>query len=209
MLFRSPAALAAAVLVGLLEDAPGRYRSPAETLHYLNSRLAERLPNTSFVTMFYALLDLRTGEMSYSSAGHDPAILFRADGRFEALPATGMVLGVTPAAEYREEKRTLAPGDLVFSYTDGLTDMRNEVGDRLGFERARYLVATRAKLPCSELVEAVVRAARDETATAPDDIMLVATRYLGAPSPSELPPLPEEEVPMALAAGKGAPWRPV
>jgi sigma-B regulation protein RsbU (phosphoserine phosphatase) len=203
----SPAALAAAVLVGLLEDAPGRYRSPSETLQYLNHRLAEKLPTTSFVTMFYALLDLRTGQLSYSSAGHDPAILFHADGRFESLTATGMVLGVSPDAIYREETRQLAPGDLVFCYTDGLTDMRNEEGNRLGFERARYLVATRAKQPCSEMVRSVLRAAREESATAPDDVMLVAVRYLGLPVSQES--VPPTSVPLEAGTGPQTVWRPV
>lgn len=212
----SPAALAAAVLVGLLEDAPGRYRSTAETLQYLNQRLAERLPSTSFVTMFYGLLNLHTGELTYSSAGHDPAILFRADGRFEALAATGMVLGVSQDATFGEEKRFLSPDDLIFCYTDGLTDMRDEAGNRLGFERARYLAATRLQQSCPELVESVVRAARDETVAAPDDIMLVAARYLGMPASLKLPtepevPLPhlDSATPAVTAAGKGAPWRPV
>ena len=124
--------------------------------------------------------------------------------------------GIDPGADFHPHCLTLGPGDSLVAYTDGLTDMRDEAGNRLGFERARYLAATRLQLSCPELVESVVRAARDETLTAPDDIMLVAARYLGMPASLDPPTEPEMSLPNREAtapavttAGKGAPWRPV
>ncbi|MBI3911012.1 MAG: serine/threonine-protein phosphatase [Armatimonadetes bacterium] len=177
-----PAALAGAALIGMLEDARARYHSPAGTLRYLNQRLVGRLPGEMFVTLFYALLDPERATLTYASAGHDPALLFRRCGGVAELLPTGMVLGVLPDARFEERTLSLAPGDLLFGYTDGITDVPQPTGERLGLERLLALVASSMSLSCPELVRSVARQAiGDEAQPIQDDISLVVVRYLGPP----------------------------
>lgn len=175
-----PAALASAALIGMLEDAPARYRSPAETLRYLNERLAGRLPEEMFITMFYALLDLERGELTYANGGHDPPFLLSRAGTIEELTLGGMALGINGDQEFEERTLVMRPGDLLFCYTDGITDLRQPTGERLGADRLRALVAGGASLPCPELVNWVMsHAFVGEPVEPHDDITLVAARYRG------------------------------
>jgi sigma-B regulation protein RsbU (phosphoserine phosphatase) len=176
----SQAALAGAVLVGLLDDAPARFRSPAETLRYLNMRLAPRLPDEMFATMFYGLLDLEAGTLAYAIAGHEPPFLLGASRQVQPLTAAGPALGILPGATYDEETVVLQPGDLLLCYTDGIIDRIRPVDRDQAEQWLRAEVAARTHLPCQELVEAVVRRAAADAPVVLDDITLVAVRYRGA-----------------------------
>lgn len=193
----SPAALASAVLIGILDDAPERFRSPAGTLRYLNQHLVERLPGSMFVTVFYALLDPERGRLTYASAGHDPPLLLRVRDSgattVEELLPTGIVLAVLPEAEFEERTEFLRPGDVLFCYTDGITDVQDLEGTRLGPDRLRDLVVSLAEEPARETVQAVVQQVTDNASCVPDDISLVVLRYRagadlnGEPQPSDAP----------------------
>lgn len=173
----SPAALAGAVLVGMLDDAPARYTSPAETLSYLNERLAARLPDGLFVTLFHAVLDLDAGVLTYGNAGHDLPLLIRASGAMQELETTGMALGVMADAEFEERTVCLSAGDLLFCYTDGVTDHRAASGERFGRERLLAVLQAGASMPGPELVRTIAgKATGDEELQ--DDVTLVAVRYL-------------------------------
>lgn len=163
----TPAALATAVLLGLLEDCPARFESPARALAFLNERLVNRLPDNMFVTMVYLILDLETGEMVWASAGHEPPLLLHdpADGslmheiRDLATPDEigGMALGILEDATYTERRTMIDPDDVLLCYTDGLTDLRLPSGKRLGMEQLRTLLAKHAYLPCNDISEAMLR----------------------------------------------------
>jgi sigma-B regulation protein RsbU (phosphoserine phosphatase) len=197
----SPAALAGAVLIGMLADAPAREDSPADTLRYLNDRLVERLPDELFVTLFYALVDLATGELVYASAGHEPAILFPAAGGLEELMPTGTALGIQPEAEYRERSLRLAAGDSLFVYTDGILDLRQPSGERLGFDGLWPLVAKHLGVPCADLISGVAQDAGANSASRPDDITLVVVRYAGSEAA-------HHEMPAAERLARAAPATP-
>lgn len=180
----SPAALAGAVLIGLLDDAPERFKSPAATLNFLNERLAKRLPESMFVTMFYALLDLAPGKLTYASAGHDPPLLIRKKSScptaVEELPPTGMVLGALPGEIFEEETVMMRPGDTLLLYTDGLTDVIDAEGERFGPDRLRELAAQQAGATAQEIAKAIADRVVETAVHIPDDISMVAIQYLGS-----------------------------
>ncbi|MBW8858029.1 MAG: serine/threonine-protein phosphatase [Bradyrhizobium sp.] len=140
----SPAALAAAVLAGLLDDCPTRFDSPARTLEYLNARLLNRLPPEMFVTALYLILDAATGKLLWANAGHERPFLLRAG---EPGARTAEELGSDHGADlpltldahsaYRDRETLLRPGDGLFCYTDGLTDLRLATGKRFGIDPLR------------------------------------------------------------------------
>ena len=173
----SPAALAGAVTLGLLTVAPSRIRSPAETLRALNQQLVGYLPEEMFITFLYALLDLSTGELVYSLAGHEYPFLVRPSGRSELLEGEGLPLGLFPEAEYLDHTLTLAPGDLLFCYTDGLPDVRQPSGGRLGVEALRQQVDLRARFPCDLLVKNVLHEVVGDRNDLEDDVSVIAVRY--------------------------------
>ena len=191
----SYAALATAVLLGMLEDCPSRYTSPAQTLQRLNSRLGNRLPEGMFVTALYFILDLHAWQLTWASAGHEPPFLVH--GAPERNGDAGEVtveeltcrrdfdntpLTVIENATYVDHEVTLRPNDVLFCYTDGLPDMRLPEGGRLGIERLGDLVAAAFPLPCDRLISAVLREAsgleREQFAGSDleDDVTIIALR---------------------------------
>jgi serine phosphatase RsbU (regulator of sigma subunit) len=132
-------------------------RSPAAVLEQANSMLIGRLPPDTFVTAFYAVLS--PGSLCWAGAGHLPPL--HVSGRsVSALGPNGLPLGVDPSPGYDERKLDLAPGDLVFAFTDGLVEARR--GPKMyGDRRLARLVATLARTTGPE---ELVRAVHDEIA---------------------------------------------
>jgi hypothetical protein len=98
--------------------------SPSSVLGRLNSLLCHDTPRETFVTLGYFLLDPSTGLLDYGVAGHPPALLKRAGGGVEALEHPASPLGIFPGRQYCQKSVQLFPRDIVFVYTDGLTEAR-------------------------------------------------------------------------------------
>ncbi|HYE01059.1 MAG TPA: SpoIIE family protein phosphatase, partial [Alphaproteobacteria bacterium] len=94
---------------------------PGECIRRVNNMLCGENEQMMFVTVFYGVLDLRTGALSYANAGHNPPFILGNDGSVVRLPMTnGTALGVMEDLEYEQAEVRLRPGDSVFLYTDGL-----------------------------------------------------------------------------------------
>lgn len=117
--------------------------SPAETLRRLNAALADDNPSCLFVTLIHGLYHPGTGEIVLASGGHPPPLLRRADGTVDVVPLkNGRLIGYEEAEWGGEDRRwTLQPGDLLFFYTDGLSEARAP-GNRtlFGLDRLQTLV---------------------------------------------------------------------
>ena len=81
--------------------------SLVETISAINRYLVESIPANRFVTLFYAELDPKTGELSFLNAGHNPPLIVHAGGTMEQLAAGGLPLGIMADADYREGRTTL------------------------------------------------------------------------------------------------------
>ena len=125
--------------------------------------MLSRLPRDTFVTAFFGLLT--PGRLTYSNAGHLPP-LHVAGGQARALDGHGLPLGIDESPGYDEGELRLAPGELVFAYTDGLIEARR-AGEMYGDSRLERLVAERAE----ELgPEGLVRAVHEEVASWSDGL---------------------------------------
>ena len=118
--------------------------SPGEVLSQVNETLFARIPSNMFVTCFYAILDPKSATLSYANAGHDLPYLRRSDDDVEELRARGMPLGLMPGMGYEEGEISLAEGNCVLFYSDGLVEAHNPKGEMFGFPRLRKLVAEHA-----------------------------------------------------------------
>lgn len=157
--------------------------NPADILRLANGTIFERdLEGDPFVTLACIVLDADAGRVRWSLAGHPPPLLLDTG---EALPlegASGLPIGVDPAARYAARETWVPPGGGVLLYTDGITEAharRSAVRDMFGEAQVREQVVAHAGASCDELVTGLTEAA---TAFAggvlSDDLCLVAVRIL-------------------------------
>ncbi|ARD49668.1 phosphoserine phosphatase [Sporosarcina sp. P33] len=104
-------------------------RSPSEVLHIINKMVEKSVADSMFISMFYGKYDTDNEIFRYSSAGHEPAIFYRAAAdEFSLLESKGLLLGVQEEAEYEERTVHLNNGDFIAIMTDGVTETRTEKG---------------------------------------------------------------------------------
>ncbi len=126
-----------------------------EVIARVNRALVADTRSNEFVTLWYGTLDFAQRRLTYCSAGHEPALLVRR-GQIQELPGEGLVLGVDPTAVYRKEVLQLEPDDLVFIYTDGLTDGRNFNGEMFGKARMRQALLAHAGGPAEQVCRQMI-----------------------------------------------------
>jgi serine phosphatase RsbU (regulator of sigma subunit)/predicted ester cyclase len=137
-----PAALVMATTCGMLQLAAAALdsSSPGAVLEQVNETLFARIPANMFVTCFYAILDPKSGSLSYANAGHDLPYV-RRGGNCEELRARGMPLGLMPGMSYEEKETVLDAGEAALFYSDGLVEAHDPQGEMFGFPRLQALVA--------------------------------------------------------------------
>ena len=112
----------------------------------INGQLCRSTDANRFATLFLALYEDESRELRYTNAGHNAPLLVRADGSMEQLTIGGTVVGAFDWARYTEARTTLAAGDLLLIYSDGISEAQNHVGEEYGEERlARLALANRDK----------------------------------------------------------------
>lgn len=132
-----PAALYTAFLRTVFRYEAERAQDPATVLAEMNARLHEVSRLEDFATCF--LLQIAPGGdvVSYARAGHDPAVLVRADGTLQELKTGGLPLGVLPSPSYVSSQERIAFHDRLFLYTDGLHEVFDKEGRLFGRERLK------------------------------------------------------------------------
>ena len=146
----------------------------------MNAELCIDNESMMFVTVFCAVLDLRTGELRYSNGGHVPPVLLREGGEpvWVEIPP-GVFLGTFDDARYKTGTLSLIPGDTILVYTDGVSeamDARREL-----YTGARLMTALRSVPDGSPetVVREVLESVRDYSSGEPqaDDITILAVRF--------------------------------
>jgi sigma-B regulation protein RsbU (phosphoserine phosphatase) len=133
-----------------------------------------------FVTTFFGVLDPASGLLTYINAGHNPPMVIGAEGtvKNELMP-TGPAVGMIAGAEFDTQWVSLAPGDLLFTYTDGVTEARSPMQSLFSDQRLLKLLQ-RTPISAADVVDRVERDVRAHMADAPayDDITMMALRRL-------------------------------
>jgi serine phosphatase RsbU (regulator of sigma subunit) len=138
-----PAALVMATTHGILRAEAPRLIAPRRVLERANDLLLGETFEHMFATCLYAVLDPASGDLRFANAGHNLPYLRGTDGAVE-LRATGMPLGLLPGMRYDETSVTVAPGDDLLLYSDGLTEAHGPDREMFGFPRLAKLVSDRA-----------------------------------------------------------------
>ncbi len=131
-----PAALFMMVSKLLLKTVTMEHNDPGRILNLVNKKLCENNDEEMFVTVWLGILDLRTGEVKASNAGHEYPILSDAEGHFHLMKDKhGLVLGGMDLAVYKTYSFQLNPGETLFVYTDGLAEAMNQDQQQYGVDR--------------------------------------------------------------------------
>ena len=177
-----PAALMMAVSRALFRSFTVSGRTPGAVMSAVNRQLCDETEDTMFVTAFCGLLDLATGEVRSANAGHNPPLIVRPDGTLRSLSTRpGLVLGYLPDFAYVEESTTLAPGELLFLYTDGISEATNRNEELFSETRLESVVSKHAAEDVRAMTRATLSEIDDFVAGAPqsDDLTLLCIRYFG------------------------------
>ncbi|MEA4855863.1 fused response regulator/phosphatase [Solidesulfovibrio sp.] len=173
------AAMLMAVCKGLLLSLRAARLSPAEIVGRLNRLLCDLLDGGDldmFVTMVLCRIDRTTPVLAAVSAGHVPAIVLGPGGRAE-IDSTGPALGIMADFDWEARVVPFAPGDTLFHYTDGLTELRSPTGEFFGDDRLRALL--RPDRQPKDLIGEIIEAALPFCmGSLHDDLAMTALRRL-------------------------------
>ncbi len=159
---------------------------PAEFLIQVNAELQENIKKGMFVTMFYGVLNRKSGRLSFASAGHNPLIRLNTEtGNHELIKTRGYPLGMMPTKQFasriEEARLDLDEGDWVVQYTDGINEARNGASEEFGMERFIRILQAERKLPPEMMVTRVMEGVEGFAGESPqyDDITLLALKWTG------------------------------
>ena len=178
-----PAALFMMSSRTLLKGSAIGLAEPGKVLQEVNDLLADDNESAMFVTVLYAVYDPPTGRLSYANGGHNLPVIFHADGSSTVLPYTqGLALAVLSGFDFEEGEITLAPGDTLVLYTDGVTEAMDIEKEEFGMERLRGVFAGGQPESAKTANEAVFAAVREFVGDAPqsDDITCLTLKRGGA-----------------------------
>jgi phosphoserine phosphatase RsbU/P len=187
-----PAALFMAVTKTLIKGVARQNLPPAEVLARVNRELFTDNEELMFVTLFCGVLDLRTGEVHYTNAGHPPPLRLApaAGATWVDLPP-GPLLGIAPTAEYVTKTLRLEPMDTLLLYTDGVHEAMDPHQNTFGEARLQAFAASQIGAAPQDLVEGLFAAVRGFAGQEEqsDDITVLALQYRSANAGPE-PPIP-------------------
>ncbi|HKG47192.1 MAG TPA: GAF domain-containing SpoIIE family protein phosphatase [Pyrinomonadaceae bacterium] len=164
-----PAALLMSTVQATLRSLTARNgsKSSASELSSIVGMLNRLLFNTTngehYVTFFYATFDHATQCLTYVNAGHNPPLFLQADANFEVreLTSGGLVAGAFEHAVYEQETVQMKPNDLLFLYTDGLSEALNVEGEEFGSTRIEQILKTIASLSADQIRDVVARRVKE------------------------------------------------
>lgn len=177
-----PAALFMSSARTLLRATAMQAKSPGECVTDVNRILVRESEPTMFLTLFYGVLNLRTGVLECTSGGHNPPIVFGRNRPTEFCEVpTNLIVGAFHGIPYDTHQVQLAPGDGFLLYTDGINEAENFRHEDFSEARLLASVAQVCSGAPAELCESIISQVREHAAGADqsDDMTVVALRYLG------------------------------
>jgi sigma-B regulation protein RsbU (phosphoserine phosphatase) len=179
-----PAALFMAVTKTLIKSRASNDFSPASIMTHVNDEVGRHNESCMFVTIFLGILDVTTGQLAYTNAGHNPPYLKREDGTLVRLDKRhGPVIGAMEGMVYHEDSIGLGPGDMLLVYTDGVTEAMDPSQSLYEEEQLVELYGAREYASAEDLVQATVDDVWRFQAEAvqADDVTVLAVEYFGVP----------------------------
>ena len=150
---------------------------PQQFLQSVNQLFYENTNESNYATLCFAEYDDRSHRLRYSNCGHYSPILLRKDGSVDRLDSTATVLGLFPQWQTTVEHRTLASGDILSMFTDGITEAFSDDGEEFGEDRLLDVLRNCRDLPPQGIVDVVVNEVRRFSPSEQgDDITLIVAK---------------------------------
>jgi sigma-B regulation protein RsbU (phosphoserine phosphatase) len=178
-----PAALFMAVAQTLIKASTPLEKSTANVINLLNKELAVDNPNFMFATIFLCILNIRTGELLFTNAAHNPSYILKAGGEIRAVDSRhGLVVGPLSDSTFEEETITLTAGDTFFMYTDGVTEAMDPAENLFSDQRLADHLSGLGDLSPIEIVQSTMKTVKEFEAGAEqaDDITIIAVKFNGS-----------------------------
>jgi serine phosphatase RsbU (regulator of sigma subunit) len=176
------AALVMTAARAFVRAACGGESDPGKVLAVCNNLLAQDLDAGNFLSLCLAAFDPAARTLQYSSAGHDPPLLYRpSENTFAELESTGPLLGIVPGMDFAvSDELPLQPGDVLLFMTDGLFECMNDAEETFGKERLKDIVRAHAAESASAILTALLAATSAWTGGQPprDDITVVVVKVI-------------------------------
>lgn len=176
-----PAAIFMAISKTLIRATALKGIPPEECLAYVNSLLCNESVASMFVTVFYGILNYKTGELEYSNGGHNPPYIISCEGEVTPLPLTGgIVLGIVENYPFRGNKVKVNKGDQIFTFTDGVTEAMNKEEELYSDKKLENFLKDKVNHSVTDLVKSVftdVHLYADGEIQS-DDITVLALKYI-------------------------------
>lgn len=178
-----PAALMIAQIQAIIRSEINNGSSIDRMLVNMNRQILNFSSPEKYVTLFYGQFDPQSRKLYYANAGHNYPILARADGSIELLETGGPIIGALPDMEYRSTEITLDPNDILFLFTDGLSEARNEKEEEYGEERLIELIKNNRTAEAQDLIDLVLRDVHSHDPSYPprDDTTIIVLKINGTP----------------------------
>ena len=177
-----PAALFMALTKTQIKASSSRRRTPGDVLFRANNDLCHENESGMFCTLFYGIMNMETGEVTYANAGHNPPYIINKSGEPVQIETTGgIALGVMEEMEFESATFTASKGDSIFLYTDGVNEAMNEADEEYSYERLEDYLKENSTGSITDMVNKNLESVKEFAGTAPqsDDITVLALRYLG------------------------------
>lgn len=175
-----PAALFMVIAKTLIKDHAQLGLPPAEVFTRVNKILCESNEVGLFVTGWMGVLDISTGQFQYVNAGHNPPLLKRGNGEYEFLKSKpGFVLAGLDSLKYKQAETEMSVGDVIYLYTDGVTEATDIHNNMYGEERLQNLINANKEKPIREIVGTIRKDLKDFAGEAEqfDDITMLMLEY--------------------------------
>ena len=155
--------------------------APSQVLYDVNRRLFRDVKKRSYVSLFYGILDLSRHTCRWTNGGHLPPLLIRKDGSHMELATVGVPVALFDTSYYSTGRVEIRPGDLIFCYTDGVTEALNANEEEFGRERLIGALRTSAGLSAREMLRYVYSELRKFTrgSRQHDDIAAFVVKFDG------------------------------
>jgi serine phosphatase RsbU (regulator of sigma subunit)/anti-sigma regulatory factor (Ser/Thr protein kinase) len=185
-----PAALFMAVTKTLIKSRAVDDISTASIITHVNDELSRDNKAFMFVTIFICILDIRTGELVYSNAGHNPPYIKQKNGSILKVDQKhGPVVGAMNGLVYKEDKISLSIQDMLLLYTDGITEAKNSTNNLFSEKRLAELLLSSEYDSAEDIVRSTVSEVKlfEDGANQADDITVLAVQFHGIQEETEAP----------------------
>lgn len=178
-----PAALVMSMTRSLFRNVTAHQENAAAIVNEINTALAEQNTQTMFLTLFLGVLDLDTGILNYCNAGHNAPVYLpygHTNAAMEFLPVIPNIpIGIEPTFEFRDQTTWMTQDDLLFLYTDGLTEAENSALQLFGEQRMLSTLAEQTNSRPRGMVEAMQASVEAFVGNAQqsDDLTMLAIRF--------------------------------